>query len=201
MAGSDHGGDTVTLNWTRTARHAGALAVALALAVGAGAAQAPLVPGDPLPMFKGTDLAGHGVTLPDAAKGKVAVYLFGFSYGSRAPVEAWSEHVRGRWGAEAQVTWFQVPMIGGFGRLAKPFITGGMKKETPPQYHGNAVVVFGGVGAWKTRLSVKDDALAYIVLVDRAGVVRWLHAGAFAAARAEELDAQVQLRLAGTAQP
>ena len=191
----------MTLNRTQSARHAGALAMALALAAGVGAAQAPLVPGDPLPMFKGTDLAGHSVTLPDAAKGKVAVYLFGFSYGLRTPVEAWSEHVRGRWGAEAQVTWFQVPMIGGFGRLAKPFITGGMKKETPPQYHGNAVVVFGGVGAWKTRLSVKDDALAYIVLVDRAGVVRWLHAGAFAAARAEELDAQVQLRLAGTAQP
>ncbi len=178
-----------------------ALAVVVVLAVGLAAAEAPLRPGDPLPMFKGTDLAGQSVTLPDAAKGKVAVYLFGFSYGSRAPVEAWSEHVRGRWGAEAQVTWFQVPMIGGFGRIAKPFITGGMKKETPPQYHGNAVVVFGGVGSWKTRLSVKDEALAYLVLVDRAGVVRWLHAGAFAAALAGELDAQVQAALASAAQP
>jgi len=178
-----------------------AFTAALALFLGLAAAETPLVPGAPLPAFRGTDLAGREVTLPDAARGKVTVYMFGFSYGSRTPVEVWSEHVREVWGTDPQVAWFQVPMIGGFGRIAKPFITGGMKKETPPQYHGNAVVVFGGVGSWKARLSVKDDSLAYVVVVDRGGIVRWVHAGVFDSARAQELDAQIRLQLAAAAQP
>ena len=176
-----------------------ALAVAgglWATAPGSQAAESLLAPGAMLPPFTGEDLAGRDVTLPDAARGKIALVAFGFSYGSRAPVEAWTAHARTTWGTDTRFTWYQVPMIGGFGRLAKPFITGGMRKETPPQFHGNAITVFGGVGPWKARLGVKDDGLAYLVLIDRAGIVRWLHAGPFDPARAAELDDQVRALLA-----
>lgn len=46
------------------------------------------------------------------------------------------------------------------------------------------------------RLAVKNDSLAYLVLVDRSGVVRWLHAGAFDGARAAELDDEIRQLLA-----
>jgi hypothetical protein len=160
------------------------------------AAETMLAPGALLPAFTGEDLAGHDVTLPEASRGKVALIAFGFSYDSRKPVEAWTAHARTTWGTDARFAWYQVPMIGGFGRLAKPFITGGMRKETPAQYHGNAVTVFGGVGPWKTRLGVKDDGLAYLVLIDRTGIVRWLHAGPFVPAKAAEFDDQVRALLA-----
>ena len=163
-----------------------------------GAVATALVLGQPLPPFSGDTLAGQAITLPAAARGKVALVAFGFSYDSRGPVEAWTEHARTTWGGEAGFTWYQVPMIGGFGRLAKPFINSGMKKATPPQFHGNAVTVFGGVGHWKARLAVTNDSLAYLVLVDRSGVVRWLHAGAFDGARAAELDDEI-LRLLASA--
>ena len=172
-------------------RHAPLLAT-LILGVTLAAAEPRLVPGAPLPPVKGNDLAGRAVTLPDAAKGRVALVAFGFSYASRTPVEAWSAHARQAWDADPRFTWYELPMIGGFGRLAKPFITGGMKKGTPAQYHGNAVTVFGGVSPWKERLGVRDDALAYLVLLDPAGVVRWIHAGAFDAGKATELDAQIR---------
>ena len=161
------------------------------LAAAPWAAEPPLVPGSPLPALKGTDLAGRQVVLPDAARDRVAVILFGFSYASRTPVEAWAAHVRDQWGADGRLAWYQVPMIGGFGRLAKPFITGGMRRETPAQYHGNAVVVFGGVGGWKERLTVKDDRTAHIVVLDREGIVRWRHAGDPDEVLAAELDAQL----------
>lgn len=116
-------------------------------------------------------------SLPLAAAGRVALISFGFSYSARTPVEAWSDHVRQVWGNQPRVTWYQVPMIGGLGRLAKPFITGGMKRATAPAEYGHSVAVFGGVGAWKQRLAVTDDKVAYLVLVDEAGVVRWLIPG------------------------
>ncbi|MEY4635525.1 MAG: hypothetical protein RJA55_1323 [Acidobacteriota bacterium] len=170
-----------------------ALLIAVAaMGLSVAAAETRLTPGAPMPALKGDDLAGLSVTLPDAARGRVALVAFGFSYASRTPVEEWTAHLRQGWAADARVTWYQLPMIGGFGRLAKPFITGGMKKDTPEQYRGNAVVVFGGVGPWKERLAVRDDKLAYLVLIDTAGVVRWMHAGAFDAGKAAELDAQVR---------
>ncbi|MDH4063631.1 MAG: hypothetical protein OEW19_04470 [Acidobacteriota bacterium] len=161
------------------------------------AAEPRLEPGSPLPTLTGTDLAGRQVVLPEAARGRLAVLLFGFSYASRKPVEAWAEHIRRRWGSDARVSWYQLPMIGGFGRLAKPFITGGMRRETPPEYHGNAVVVFGGVGGWKQRLAVQDDKTAHLVVLDRGGIVRWQHAGAVDEPHAALLDDQLD-RLMGT---
>lgn len=172
------------------------LLVGVALAAGARATEQVLSTGTTLPSFTGEDLAGTKVALPGAARGRVALIAFGFSYDSRAPVEAWTAHARTAWGAEPQFTWYQVPMIGGFGRLAKPFITGGMRKETEPRYRANAVTVFGGTGPWKARLGVGDEKLAYLVLLDRAGVVRWRYSGAFNPATAAALDAQVRTLLA-----
>jgi hypothetical protein len=172
----------------------------LVLVALAAAAQPTLV-GTALPSFTGDDLAGTKVTLPGAASGRVALIAFGFSYDSRTPVEAWTSHARTAWGAEPQFTWYQVPMIGGFGRLAKPFISGGMRKETEPRYRANAVIVFGGTGPWKSRLGVRDDKLAYLVLIDRDGMIRWRYAGAFTPAAATELDAQVRTLLAPSPPP
>jgi hypothetical protein len=121
----------------------------------------------------------------------VTLIAFGFSYESRKPVEAWSAHVRDRFGPNPEFAWYQVPMIGGLGRLAKPFIMSGMRKQARPDSR-NSVIVFSGVGEWKKRLGVKDADLAYLVLLDRSGVVRWQHTGNFDAAIAAILDKQVQ---------
>ena len=163
------------------------------------AKQAGLPVGTVLPQVTGEDLTGAKITLPDAAKGRVTLIAFGFSYDSRTPVEAWSEQVRKTFGSTPDFSWYQVPMVGGFGRLAKPFIMGGMRKQTPTPR--NTVVVFGGVGPWKERFAVKNDALAYLVLLDRSGVVKWVHAGLFDATTASTLDQQVQALLSPTATP
>ena len=68
-----------------------AAALFLAVAVAVEAADPPLTPGQVLPAFSGDNLAGQAVTLPGAARGKVALIAFGFSYDSRTPVEAWTE--------------------------------------------------------------------------------------------------------------
>ena len=189
-----------TLAWLAVISTCACLPLAL-IAAGAGqqAKQPGLPVGTVLPQVTGEDLTGAKITLPDAAKGRVTLIAFGFSYDSRTPVEAWSEQVRKTFGSTPDFSWYQVPMVGGFGRLAKPFIMGGMRKQTPTPR--NTVVVFGGVGPWKERFAVKNDALAYLVLLDRSGVVKWVHAGLFAATTASTLDQQVQALLSPTATP
>ena len=61
----------------------------------------------------------------------------------------------------------------------------------PVELHDHVITVYGGTGDWKQRLSYspahEDDA--YLIVLDREGVVRWLHHGGFDQSRADELKA------------
>jgi hypothetical protein len=159
-----------------------------AVALAAGDA-APLRTGDVLPRVDGEFLTGRAVTLPDAASGKVAVLLMGFTYASRQPVEEWGAWCRKTIGADPGVTFFEMPMIGGLAKLGRWFIDSGMRRGTPAELHEHVITVYAKTGDWKTRLGVSgaNDRDAFVVVLDRHGVVVWLHGGAFTEARANEL--------------
>ena len=155
------------------------LVLAGVLSLAAPEATATLVPGDTMPPLTGRFLSGRKASLPEAARGRVALVAMGFSYASRFAVEAWTERFRRDFGADSAVTFFEVPMIGGAARLARPFIDGGMRRGTPRVLHENVVTVYGGTGPWKKRIgpSAPDDAC--LLLLDASGRVAWRHAGPF----------------------
>ena len=155
----------------------------------AGAAQDALRVGDRLPVLTGQFLTGRDAVLPQASSGQVALVAIGFTYKSRVPVEAWAAWYRMTVGSKTDVTFFEVPMIGGLATLGRWFIDRGMRQGTPVELHDHVITVYRGTGGWKQRLSYspahEDDA--YLVVLDREGVVRWLHHGEFDQARADEL--------------
>ena len=119
----------------------------------AGRAQQSLRVGDPFPELKGRFLTGRDAALPQAASGKVTLVAMGFTYQSRFPVEAWADWYRKTLGSRTDVTFFEVPMIGGLGTLGRWFIDRGMRKGTPAELHDHVITVYGGTGDWKQRLS------------------------------------------------
>jgi hypothetical protein len=155
----------------------------------AGPAQECLRVGDRLPMLKGQFLSGRNAELPRASSGKLALVAMGFTDKSRFPVEAWGSWYRATIGSSTDVTFFEVPMIGGLSTLGRWFIDRGMRSGTPAELHEHVITVYGGTGDWKRRLSYsrarEDDA--YLIVLDRDGVVRWLHHGGFDQARADDL--------------
>jgi hypothetical protein len=157
----------------------------------AGRAQESLRVGDPLPELKGRSLTGRDAVLPQAASGRVTLIAIGFTYQSRFPVEAWADWYRKALGSRSDITLFEVPMIGGLATLGRWFIERGMRSGTPVELHDRVITVYGGTGDWKRRLSYspehKDDA--YLIVVDRLGVVRWLDHGGFDQSRADDLNA------------
>ena len=75
-------------------------------------------------------------------------------------------------------------MLGAGARLGRWFIDSGMRRGPPPAQRARKCDHrYGGTGDWKTRLRVVNDKLAYLVLLDPEGRVRWLHAGMLDEAR------------------
>ena len=150
---------------------------------------APLRIGDALPRLEGTFLSGRTAVLPTASNGKVTFIMMGFTYASRVPVETWGEWFRKTSATRSDVTFFEVPMIGGLAKLGRWFIDSGMRKGTPAALHEHVITVYSKASDWKKRLGVspanEDDA--FLILIDEAGVVRWQYHGKFDQAPAEEL--------------
>jgi hypothetical protein len=146
------------------------------------AQEKPLNPGDAFPRLEGEFLTGKKAILPDAAAGRAALVMMGFTYESRFQVEAWAEHVRPAF-ARGTATFYEVPVLGGFARLAKWFIDSGMRRGTPKELHENVITVWGDVDRWKALTGFaetsKDDA--YLVLIGPDGRVRWTHHGPYEA--------------------
>jgi len=148
-------------------------------------------PGESLPTLKGEFLTGRQVQLPDAASGRVVLLALGFTYNSRFPVEAWIGRFRKDFGSNPQVTFYEIPMIGGMARLGKWFIDSGMRKGTPRSDQENVITIYGGTDAWKQRVGYQSPDAAYLVLIDKHGVVRWRHSGAFDEDAYKDLQSQV----------
>jgi hypothetical protein len=142
---------------------------------------APLAVGDLFPRLEAEFLTGRKAILPDAAAGKSALVMMGFTYDSRFDVEKWAEHVRREFGTNDTVTFFEVPVIGGMGRMAKWFIDSGMRKGTPKELHENVITVYGGADRWKKAMgfSKTQEHAAYLALLGPDGRVQWMHRGGF----------------------
>ena len=161
----------------------------MSLAAGTGAAQQSLRVGERLPTLKGQFLTGRNAVLPQASAGKVTLIAMGFTYASRAPVEAWADWYRTAIGSRTDITFFEVPMIGGLATLGRWFIDRGMREGTPVELHDHVITVYRGTGDWKQRIgyaSAHQDE-AYLIVLDQEGVVRRLHHGVFDTVQSDEL--------------
>lgn len=136
-------------------------------------------PGESLPELRGRFLSGRDAVLPDSCRGRVALLAMGFTRGSQSAVEDWSNRFRKEFEADSGVTWYEIPVIGGLARLARPFIDSGMRRATPPGLHENVITVYRQAGEWKGRLGYSEGHFAYILLLDPSGRVAWRHAGSF----------------------
>jgi hypothetical protein len=153
---------------------------------------AVLQTGDQMPPLKGDYLSKREATLPDAAKGKIAFVALGFTYDSRKAVEAWVARYRRDFGTDSRTVFFEVPMIGGMGRMARWFIDSGMRNGTPKEQHENVITVYGGTGDWKDRVGFKDGSWAYVLVLDADGKIAALHGGPFTEQAYEPVAATIR---------
>lgn len=161
------------------------------LPIAALAAASALAIGDRLPPLRGEYLTGLPASLPEDASGRVTLLLLGFTHQSRHAIDGWAGKFRARFGSEPQVRYFEIPVIGGMGRVAKPFIESGMRKGTAKADYEHVITVFGGADLWKRAVEFHDPNTAYLILLNRSGKVAWRHSGAFEEGAFAELSEKV----------
>ena len=147
------------------------------------------------PRLQEENLNGQQVVLPDAAAGKVAVLVLGFSHASSAPTGAWMKRASEEFGKNLNVMLYQLAVIEEAPRFIRGMITSGMKKDIPESQRAYVVPVVHQEDALKKLVNYKESDDAYIVLLDRSGQVAYQTHGRTADPGYAELRTRVQALL------
>ncbi len=138
------------------------------------------------PHLKEENLAGQQVVLPDAASGKVAVLVFGFSRSSQNSTGPWMKHLRDDFGKNASVMLYQLPVLEEAPRMIRGMITSSMKKGLPEAERATFVPVMHNEAELKKLVNYKEADDAYLIVLDRTGkIVYQTHGGPDASSYAE----------------
>ena len=130
----------------------------------------------PMPKIQGESFAGHTVVLPDAAAGKVAVLIFGFTKASKAPTSAWANKLQAYLGTRPDVELYQLPALEDVPRLFRSMVISGIRKGVPENKREHFVPIVQGEADLKRLVGYEEKDDAYLIILGRAGnIVQQIH--------------------------
>jgi hypothetical protein len=99
-----------------------------------------------MPMLKaeGESLAGHHIVLPDAASGKVAVLIFGFTKASKVPTAAWAKKISADFASQPAFALYQLPVLEDVPRLVRGMVISGIRKGVSEETRDHFVPILNG---------------------------------------------------------
>ena len=147
------------------------------------------------PRLEEENLNEQQVVLPDAASGKVAVFVMGFSKSSKTPTEAWAKRIQSDFGKASGFALYQMPVLEAVPKMIRGMVISGIKKGVPENERANFVPVLHNEDELKKLVGFKGEDDAYIVVLDRTGKVSYRTHGASVGPAYAELYAQVQALL------
>ncbi len=146
------------------------------------------VVGRRFPTLSAASLTGDMVTLPDAAKGSIALVAVAFVRQAQEEINSWTGPFGAAFGNNPECTVYEVPMMDSLmARLFSGSIDAGMRGGIPPRQHGHVVTYYGGLDRYLRELGISDRNHAYVYLLDRDGVIRWAEQGSATPDRLEEM--------------
>lgn len=155
---------------------------------------AEMLVGKAIPSFVGEALDGRRVTFPSEVTGSVNLLLVAYVQEAQFDVDRW---VLGALQAKAEVRILELPTIEGLAaRLAKGFINRGMQQGIPSQDWPAVVTVYDDAQTLASFIGGIPGNNACALLVDRSGIVRWVHREGYSPREMLELVAEAQ-KLAG----
>ena len=164
------------------------LCAALALVLlASAAAESP----QQMPRIAGENFAGQRVELPDAARDKIAVLIFGFTKASKAPTSAWAARLRSDFSNQTGFALYQLPVLEDVPRIIRGMVISGMKKGVPETMRDHFVPILEDEAELKRLVSYQQPDDAYVVLLDRSGQIVGQRHGSFSDTDYRQLQSEL----------
>jgi hypothetical protein len=144
----------------------------------------------------GTTLAGDPITFPDAFKAKVNVLVLGFSHSSQEQIANWGRLIHADYAKSSDVQYFELAMLAGAPRMLRGVIIKRLTASVPFDQRPHYVPILESDAPWRPAAHYNKADDAYVLLVDRSGLVLWRTEGDATDAAYAELKKQVQKNLA-----
>lgn len=122
-----------------------------------------------MPKTEGESLAGRKVVLPDAASGKIAVLVFGFTKASKVQTSAWASKLQADFGTRTDFELYQLPVLESVPRMVRGMVISGMRKGVAGDKRDHFVPLLRGEAELKKLVGYKEADDAYLVVLGRAG--------------------------------
>ena len=128
--------------------------------------------GKRFPEVSAKSLARTSVSIPEEAKGKVALIAVAFLRESQPQLDSWLEPFVGKFRDREGFTYYEVPMISSGYRFMRFVIDSGMRAGIPTEKHKHVVTMYGDVKKFMLELDL-DARYGYAFLLDKEGIIRW----------------------------
>jgi len=140
--------------------------------------------GEQFPRVEGENLLGQKTALPDAAAGRPAVVVIGFTHSSQGQTKAWAARLQGG------LSTYSVAVLEDAPRLVRGMAVHGMKGGVPEEQRDHFVVIYHNEKELKQAAGFDHPDDAYVLLLDKEGAIQWRFHGAVSDAAVEELKSQ-----------
>lgn len=148
-----------------------------------------------MPEVEGESLSGSKVTLPEAAKGKVAVLILGFTKASKTATSAWADKINADFGGNTAFALYQLPVLESVPGFIRGMVISSMKKGVRENMRDHFVPVLHGETELKKLVSYSEADDAYLVLLDSLGQIAEQKHGPFSDAAYTQLRSDIQSQL------
>ena len=145
-----------------------------------------------MPRVQGESFAGRQVVLPDDARGRVAVLVFGFTKASKGSTSAWADKIFTEFGTQSGIELFQLPVLEDVPSFVRGMVTSSMKKGVKENLRDHFVPILQGESELKKLVSYKEPDDAYLVVLDPSGQIAQQMHGPFSDAKYEQLRKEIQ---------
>lgn len=146
-----------------------------------------------LPRLEARDLEGTRVVVPDDLAGDRIVVLVAFRREQQALVDSWTPWLDARAAEDPAFRYYELPTIGLQWSPGRRVIDGGMAAAIRDAgVRRRTLTVYTDVRRVTTALALDTTRTIAVVLIDRAGRVRWQGSGGFDPAAADALGAALR---------
>jgi hypothetical protein len=149
------------------------------------------VASETLPRLEGQTLTGKKLVLPDAAHGRGALLVFGFSREAQRPATDWEQRFDRDHGSGGQWVCCAIAVLESVPGPFRGLVAGNMGRGLSPEQRDRFVLLFHDERVWKQRVGFQKAEDAYLLLIDRSGRIRWRFHGPFTETAYEQLQEQL----------